>query len=133
MSKIRDFVVGLPAACGVPEGLAEMFGRFNGDLFDFELNNPDGPLNRKNFNSPWDRLALAVSGWRSLADDKCVNFALALLVHASKTIDFNSKGIAYSDMESVKTALTTVQKSPGVSKVAALLTVDQVTPMSSWA
>ena len=88
MSIIRDFVTKLPAACGVPEGLSEIYGELNGKLFDFELSNPDGPLHRKHFDSLYSRISLGFDPWYRLADESgSVEFARALLIFSARTID----------------------------------------------
>jgi len=87
MSIIRDFVTKLPAACGVPAGLAEIYGELNGKLFDFELANPDGPLHRRNFRAMSDRLEVGISWYGTFGSDRSTSYAHELLMFLTKTID----------------------------------------------
>ncbi len=130
MSIIRDFVTKLPAACGVPEGLAEIYGELNGKLFDFELANPDGPLNRKHFESVFDRIFLGVCPWKDLAS--CgVSHAVNLLEFVARTID--AKGGEWRGKEAASKALVNGELSPENAPVVALMTVEQASTLGNWA
>ncbi len=131
MSIIRDFVTKLPAACGVPEGLAEIYGELNGKLFDFELANPDGPLNRKHFRSSIDRLEIGFHWYGYFGNEAVTEYALDLLVFLSKTID--ADGSDWKGREASKNELQIREAQPGNSDVAALLTVDQASTLGNWA
>jgi len=136
MSKIRDFVVALPKACGVPNGLAEIFGELNGKLFDFELANPDGPLNRKNFDHAFARINVGVAPWEALASNMdAVDHAENLLAIASMSHDLN-KGIqpdyGQESFDELVAATRKAEQNPSVSAVSSLMTVDQAV-LGNWA
>lgn len=129
MSKLRDFVVGLPKACGVPNGLAEIYGELNGKLFDFEMAYPDGPLNRRNFSHIWDRLSIGVRPWERFADQDKLKHASALLDFAARTID--AKGGDFTGKSVIADQLTLSQANN--PEVSSLLTVADASVLSNWA
>lgn len=134
MSIIRDFVTKLPAACGVPAGLAEIYGELNGKLFDFELANPDGPLNRKNFESLFDRLDLGFSPWTNFVEEKnwnTVRHARDLLTFAVRNID--ASGGDFLHKASLRKRLEEDAGKPENAPVAALMTVEQASTLGNWA
>jgi hypothetical protein len=131
MSIIREFVTKLPAACGVPEGLAEIYGELNGKLFDFELANPDGPLNRKNFSSAYERLALGVDPWKCLVPIGVANYAIGLLAFMAKTT--YAKGGDWDGKEWAKNQLSAEEKQPYNAPVASLMTVEEASTLGNWA
>lgn len=131
MSIIRDFVVGLPKACGVPDGLAEIYGELNAKLFDFELANPDGPLNRKNFHGVWDRLSLGTEPWRRFADSEKLVHGEAILDFIGRTID--AKGGDWTGKSVILDTLTAQQVQPQNAELAALMPASTAGTLSSWA
>ena len=130
MGIIRDFVVGLPKACGVPDGLAEIYGELNGKLFDFELANPEGPLNRRNFEGIWDRIMLGIDPWWRLADRKKREHAQSLLEFVARTID--AKGGDWIGKADTLNVLSNEQTQPHNTELAALLPASTAGTLSSW-
>lgn len=136
MSIIRDFVTKLPAACGVPAGLAEIYGELNGRLFDYEKDNPDGALHRKHFESVYSRIILGFDPWQRLVDDlpgesSPTGYAVDLLIFAARTID--AKGGDWRGKETEKASLLKKESEPANAKVAALLSVEQASTLGNWA
>ena len=131
MSIIRDFVTKLPAACGVPAGLAEIYGELNGKLFDFELANPDGPLSRKHFDSIWERIDLGFNPWIQLAKRAPVVHAQSLLEFAARTID--AKGGDWRGKEEEMARLLKNEAETVNAPIAALLSVEQASTLGNWA
>jgi hypothetical protein len=133
MSKIRNFWVGLPAACGVPEGLAKSFGNLNGEMFDWERGNHGGVLRRVHGQTARQRLARAFVGWRDLAEDQAaVEYAEALGEFLDASIQYNEHGIG-NKIELEATAATLKVYEPKYPKVAELLTVDTASVQGQWA
>jgi len=131
MSIIRDFVTKLPAACGVPAGLAEIYGELNGKLFDFELANPDGPLHRRNFDSIWERIELGFRPWDVFAKRSLVTHAQSLLEFAARTID--ADGGDWRGKEEEKARLLRNEAETVNAPIAAMLTVEQASVLGNWA
>lgn len=126
---VRNFVVGLPKACGVPEGLAEIFAEHNGKLFDWEIANANGRLNRENFKSYEDRVIHGFA-WLAFANPDHAQYALDLMVFAAKSIDFNGKGISVEGLAEDRDMLE--QDEAEHPEVAALLTVEQASILTAW-
>lgn len=134
MSVIRDFVVGLPAACGVPAGLSDIYGKLNGELYDWELANPEGALNRRNFDSLFSRLDLGFVAWGDLVEDNhwaTIRFARNLLTYAVRTIDAN--GGDWLRKEAARKELVADAAKPENANVLALMAIDTAGTMSNWA
>ncbi len=133
MSIIRDFVTKPPAACGVPAGLAEIYGELNGKLFDFELANPDGPLHRKHFDSVWSRISLGFKPWADLADESgAVAFAQSLLLFAARTIDAGG-GDWRGKWQEEERLKTSAASNPSTALIQSLLPISLASTLGSWA
>lgn len=128
MESIRDFVIALPKACGVPDGLAEIYGELNAKLFDWEIANPDGALNRKNFESVVDRVNLGICAWESLVPFYKTVYARDLLVFAARTVDAGG-GDWRGKQEEKESLLKLESQRPEIS---ALMTVDQASVQGNW-
>lgn len=132
MSIIRDLWVGLPAACGVPDGLAKWDGERNGGWFDFEKENPGSILKRVPGQTSRQRLAPAFKGWKHLGDAHVVEYAERFTAFLDSCIQFNSKSIG-SEIEIQAEAATLRVLEPGFPTISALMTVDQAVVQSNWA
>lgn len=130
MSIIRDFVTKLPAACGVPDGLAEIYGELNGKLFDFELANPEGPLNADNFGDVYERISLGIHPWVDLGDPYRAGYAHKLLEFVAKTT--KAKGGDWEGKEASKSKLLFLEGDPANAPIASLMTVEQASTLGSW-
>jgi hypothetical protein len=132
MSKIRDFWVGLPNACGVPDGLAQIEGDRNGKLFDWEIANPDAILHRQPGQTSRQRLKPAFVAWEHLAEPHAVEYAKRLGELLDKATRFNAKGLGDKILIDAEAATLKVIE-PSIPTVSALMTVDQaVSPLSFW-
>ena len=130
-SLIRNLVVGLPAACGVPEGIAEIAGGTNGLMFDWEKEHPGSVLRRIEGISELYRLEPAFSLWEKFAEHEAVTYAKYLLVYVAKVTAFNSKGIG--DKVSLETDRERLEEmEPDFPKIKALMTVEQASVLTSW-
>jgi len=129
-SKLRDFWVGLPAACGLPPGWAEIEGKRNGELFDWEVLNHDSVLRRVSGQTSRQRLARAFSGWEDLADTHVVEYAKRLAELVDRASHANSVG--KDDIIVQAEAATLRVLEPGFPTVSALMTVDEAVVQGNW-
>jgi len=124
MSKLRDFWVGIPAACGVPAGLAKWDGIRNGGWFDWEIENSDDVLRSKPGETDRQRLQPAFSGWEHLGDAHIVEYAKRFGAFVAARARFNKKGIG-NEIELLAEEATLRVLEPGVPTVSALMSVDE--------
>lgn len=130
MGLARNFAVGLPKACGVPEGLDELYADHQGRLFDFDLQHGDGATHRRNFKGYEDRLLPGFSWKAYAANQGAVDYALDLAVYAAKCIDVNTKGAEIKGLADDRVMLEADELDH--PEVAALLTVEQASTMTAW-
>jgi hypothetical protein len=131
MSKIRALWVGLPAACGVPEGISEIEGDRNGRLFDYEVANRDSVLRRQHGQTSRQRLARGFKGWKDLADPRRVEYAERLTEFLDASIQFNDRDIG-DEIELDAEAATLRVLEASQPEISALLTVDEAAVASKW-
>lgn len=132
MSIVRDLWVGLPAACGVPQGISDIEGDRNGKLYDWERDNPNGVLRRIPGQTSRQRLARAFKGWKDLADASIVEYAERFTAFLDASIQFNGKGIG-NKIELDAEAATLKVLEPNFPTVSALMTVNTAGIQSNWA
>lgn len=131
MSKLRDFFVGLPAACGAKN--ADKWGAVNGLQFDFEVANPssvfDGTGQTIN-----ERLETAF-GWagRDLSKFDVETYAKNLAALLALASAVNAKGRDDLLDEANLLASTLRLAEPQFPTVSALMTVDQAVVQGNWA
>ncbi len=133
MSIIRNLIVNLPQACGVPEGLAKWDGIRNGGWFDWELENPDNVL-KSNYNeTDRQRLDPAFKGWEHIADNHIVEYAKRFTAFVAARARFNKYGIG-NEIELLAEGATLKIYEPKFPTISSLMTVEQAaSPQSNWA
>jgi len=131
MSKLREFFVGLPAACGAKN--AEQWGGVNGLQFDFEVANPSSVFDGTG-KTIHERLETAF-GWagRDFAKVDVETYARNLAALVSLAYAVNAKGRDDLKDEADLLASTLKLAEPQFPTVSALLTVDQASTQSIWA
>lgn len=130
MSNLRSFFVGLPLACGVEPKLAKVYGDHLGNLFDYEVTNPDGQFSRGRHDSTAKRLSYAFHGWSDFADPHKLHYGLMLAVFAAKAHDRNAKGIAVDGFDESKAVLSAQESN--YPEISALLTVQEASVLTTW-
>lgn len=130
MSKLRDFFVGLPAACGVEPEAAKMLGKQLGELFDFEVDHPESIFSAKSGQHIEDRMYPAVAHWMMFADDDKFDYAHDLLIYAARCHAINAKGASFKGIEDDRFSLETDE--PNFPEISALLTVSEASTLSNW-
>lgn len=133
MSKIRDFFIGLPAACGAPN--AKAWGQVNALQFDHEIANPLSIFADDGRPIP-QRLETAF-GWagRDPANAPIEHYArsLALLIALSDAVDRKGRKELNEERNALAGALSMHEER--YPTVSALMTVSEasVAPLSGWA
>lgn len=131
-SILRRFWVGLPKACGVSEGIAEIEGERLGKLFDHEIANPKSVYARQVAQTVAQRLEPAFAGWKHLADPHAVEFAEKLGVYTARSIDVNRGEVPPSNQLDAERISLAAQETL-FPEIASLLTVEQASVLSNWA
>jgi hypothetical protein len=130
MSNLRSFFVGLPLACGVEPKLAKVYGEHLGNLFDYEVTNPDGEFSRGRHGNTAKRLAYAFHGWSDFADPSKLHYGLMLAVFAANAYDKNAKGLKVDGFDESKAVLAAQE--PDHPEIANLLTVQTASVLTTW-
>ena len=130
MSRLRDFFIGLPAACGAPN--AERWGQLNAIQFDHEISNPSSVF-ADHGETVMERLETAF-GWAGRSSDKVgvENYARNLAVLAATSYEVDVKG--RKDLENNRNTMagTLMTMESGYPTVSALLTVSEARTMGNW-
>lgn len=131
-SKTRDFWVRLPAACGVPDEVAEIEGEANGKKFDLELKNPGSVYRRRQGQPTRARLSPGFLAWSHLADSKTMAYGIDLACFMSDCRDVNRAGEKHPKALIAEAAR--LQKlEPEFPAISALYTVEEASVLSNWA
>lgn len=130
--KIRDFFTGLPAACGVPKEVAELYAHHLGGVFDLEKKDPGSVFARKPGQTVAERMAPAFDGWTRYAYDlPAVEYARDLAVYVAKRDLYNRKG--EGDLAELKKEEDHLKANePMFPRISALLTVADAGIQSNW-
>ena len=131
MSKIRDFFIGLPAACGASN--AKAWGQVNALQFDHEVANPLSVF-RDTGRPATERLETAF-GWAGRDPDKVgiETYAKNLAHLAALSYAVDSKGRKeLADERATLAGILSTQEAE-FPTVSALLTVSEASVMSNWA
>lgn len=133
MSKIRDFFIGLPAACGAKN--AEAWGQVNALQFDHEISHPMSVFADNGRPVP-ERLDTAF-GWAGRDPEKndIESYArhLAILLALSDAVDRKGRIELAEERDALAGVLSTYESR--FPTVSALMTVSEasVAPQSGWA
>ncbi len=130
--KIRDFFTGLPAACGVPKEVAELYAHHLGGVFDLEKKDPGSVFARKPGQTVAERMAPAFDGWiRYASNMDAVEYARDLAVYVAKVDLYNRKGEGnLAELE--EDAAYLAADEPMYPEISALLTVADAGIQSNW-
>ncbi len=133
MSKIRDFFIGLPAACGAPN--AKAWGQVNALQYDHEIANPLSVF-ADDGRPVAERLETAF-GWAGRDPEKAgiEDYArrLAHLLALSDAVDRKGRKELAGERNVLAGSLSILE--PRYPTVSALMTVSEasVAPLSGWA
>jgi len=134
MTLLQNFVANFPEACDVPEGLDAIEGTRLLAIFDHEKANRESVFRRIPGQVTRQRMATAVEGWARFAGNKkAMAYGLDLLCYASDVIDCNKSGLPHTKaLIQERARLEKVELQPEVKKVAALISVAEVSVLTYW-
>lgn len=130
-SRLRQFFVGLPDACGVPSGLAKIEGEANGGRFDLEKADPNSVFRQKQGQSTRHRMLPAYVAWSEFADSEALGYAIDLMVYAADCYGLNKEGLEHP--QHIKDAQARLEFEEATHpQIKALLTVEEASTLSNW-
>lgn len=131
MSRLRDFFIHLPEACGVPSALAKIEGDRCGKIFDLEVWDSGSVFRQNEGQTTRDRMAPAFISWEAYADADALEYAIGLMVYAADCYGANKAGCEHSEiLAENRGRLEDGEKAHPA--IAELLSVYEASTLTNW-